>query len=74
MDNTFTKKSIETTRQIFTPIIETNNSDRGIKLGLNHVVKYLKIRGHLTFLFFFLLLFFFFFFFSISNKRFIKKA
>jgi hypothetical protein len=52
VDNTmFTGKSTETTRQIFTPIIRTNNLDGGIKLGLNHAVKYLKNRGHLPFIF-----------------------
>jgi hypothetical protein len=52
MDNTmFTEKSTETTRQILIPIIRIYNFDSGIKLGLNHSVRYRKKKGQLTVIF-----------------------
>ena len=44
------EKCTKTTRQIFIPIIRMDNFDRGIKLGLNHAVKYWKNIEHLTYL------------------------
>jgi hypothetical protein len=47
----FIKISAKTTKKVLTPIIRLNNFDVGVKLCLNHFVKRLENREHLTFSF-----------------------